>query len=304
MAGSKAALTADEISLAAADKPMILARNYMTDSGTSAKWTSDGNDGSADDSATGFETKYVKDNFDHKLSKPTTARTTQYLNINFGAGFASDVDAIVIMNHNLGTISGVGVTVKVADDAAFSSGLKTIYTVTPTTNKRIVAISLLEGGDPSAQRFTAYRYMRVEFNKGSTITPSIGEILVIRRRQLKHKPNVPYDPSAMISDVSVFKSATKAMAAYVRSKGQRRLSAMINPHETAYITDVLTWFNTDTDYGTKPFLWLEDPTTSPSDAVWYRLNDASLAFPGVGFTEREVQIVAEEMGPNFLSAGV
>lgn len=303
MAPSVADLSATDLALYAADKPILVGRNWLRSAGSFRGWDANGVSAFTDIAASGFDSKFGGDDYDHVLTKPNAAATAQYYVFDYGSE-AMEFDCWALLNHNLGTIGGVTVELQVADDNAFSVNLFTIATITPgSSNKRLVSLVLDDSGS-TARRWTNYRYFRVKFSKGSAITPQFGEMILGRRRQLKHKPNTPWDPNNLASRIGRFESASGIITDYVFHKGRRKIAADLSPHESAYINDLVTFYETDIDFGTLPFLWIDDPTTSPSDANWMKLVDPELTGPVLDVSERSFAIRAMEHGPNFLKLGV
>lgn len=303
MAYSVADIPAADRDLAAANKPILLGRNWLRSAGTFRGWDADGVSTFTNIAAATFESKFAGDDHDYLVTKPNAAANNQYFVFDFGSE-GMTFDSFALLNHNLGTITGVTVTLWVTNDPSLEGNWTQIASIGPVVgNKRLVELVLKDSGSV-ARRFSSVRYFRVRFAKGSAHTPQFGEMILSRRRQLKHAPNVPWDPNRWQSRASVFEAASGATTNYVLHKGRRRIAASFNPHEDAFISDLETFFETDTDFGTKTFMYIDRPAAAPTDASWMRLDEAALSANLVGFTERDFSIVAEEQGPNFLKLGV
>jgi hypothetical protein len=185
----------------------------------------------------------------------------------------------------------------------FAANLEDVATYDPDSgdNKRVALLDL-DHTSGNAQRYTSVEYLRLKF-VGTNIQPNIGEIIIGRRRQLKHKSNLPWDPSKHHSETTEFVTHNGIRTRYVRNKGQQRIVASLTPSDTTLQSDIETFYKTETDFGTLPFVWIEDPNTTPSDALWMHLDNPDLNFPFAGFAKREVVIDAREQGPNFLALG-
>lgn len=299
MAYSVADLPQAERDLAADDKPLLIGRNWLRSAGTFRGWDADGVSAFTDIAATNFESKFSGDDYDHVLTKPNAAATAQYFVFDYGSE-GMTLDCWALLNHNLGTIGGVTVDLAVSNDGTTWTD---IATASPgTSNKRLVLLVLKDSGTV-ARRFSALRYFRMKLSKGSTFTPQFGEMILGRRRQLKHKPNLPWDPNRLSSKVGRFESASGILTDYVFHRGRRLVSAQIAEWETAYITDLETLYETETDFGTLPLLWIDDPNAAPSDANWFKL-DPELSGPLQGPSERAFSFAGVEHGPNFLALGI
>lgn len=301
MAWSSAALTADEVTYAAANKPILVGIQAL-ESPQIARWDADGDaSGGGDISATGFPARWSYDRRTGKRTKPNAGAATQYLVYQLNAS-PDDVDCAFIQDHNFGTIGALTVTLEIADVATFTGGtFQTLATWTPgTSNNRLASLSLKHTGSV-ALRYSGLSYVRIKTTGGSH-TPEIGEVWLGRRRQLKHKPNEPYADLAnhFIGSQRLFETKSGLPAVSVRHRGRRVLDARVNPSDTTYHTAVRSWFR-DTNWGTRAFVWVEDPAAAPASYNLVRLDQPDLYFPLIsGTAEREFTIKALEQGPDFL----
>jgi len=208
-----------------------------------------------------------------------------------------------VQDHNLGTIGGLTVTLEICDVATFTGGtFQTLATWTPgSSNARLASLSLKHTG-AVALRYSGLIYVRLKMTKGSTFTPEIGE-LWLGRRQLLHKGNWPYDDLGLASRQRTFETASGRESGSVANAGRRIISASINPSDTTAKSDVQAWFR-ECNYGTRAFLWVENPNSYPAQYNRVRLDSPELAFPSVGPFERETTIRAVEQGPDFLDPEV
>lgn len=302
MAYAVADLPQSEIDLAADDRPLLIGRNWLRQAGTFRGWDVDGVTAFTDIAAVGFESKFSGNDSSAALTKPNAAATAQYFVYDFGSE-GMTVDCWALLNHNLGTIGGVTVTLAVSSDG---TTWVDVATISPgTSNKRLVNLSLKDAG-AVARRFTSLRYFRVKFAKGSAITPQFGEMILGRRRQLKHKPEIAWDPNNIRSRQGMFDAMSGEMTNYVYHRGRRKISAQIVAYETEHIDDFETFFETEIADGTEPFLWIDDPATSPSDANWMRYVEPELIGPITAQSDppkRVFSVVAIEQAP-LLRGGV
>lgn len=302
MAWSSADIPLGERTLYTADKPIIVALNAI-ESPQIARWDANGSlaDG-ADIAATDWPTTRAYDRLTGLRTKPNAAATTQYLCFQLAAT-PEDFDCLFILDHNLGTIGGVTVSLEIADDNTFTTNLTQIESRAPGSSNKRIASFLLNHTGGAVQRYSGVPYLRLKMTKGSSFTPEIGEVWLGRRVQLRYKANVPWDPSHFVSDVADHVTRSGILTRTIRHRGKRIIEASFNPDVAADKTDLITWFQ-DTNHGSKPFIWCEDPATTPSDYNVMTLDDAELVFPSVGPFEREIQIKATENGPDFLELGV
>lgn len=299
MAYSVADLSQAERDLAADDIPLLVGRNWLRSAGSFRGWDADGVTAFSDISATGFGGKFAGDDFDHDLTKPNAAATTQHFIFDYGSE-GMTLDLWALLNHNLGTIGGITVTLAVSNDGTTWTD---IATVSPgTSNKRLVALVLKDTGSV-ARRFSSLRYFRMT-TAGGSHTPQFGEMILGRRRQLKHAPDPEWDPNNLMSRIGRSDALSGVITDHVIRKGQRKISAILSPHETAYIDDIEAFYETETDFGTRPFLWIDKPNSAPSDASWMRFVEPELSGPLLGPSQRGFKILAIEQGPNFLALGV
>jgi len=153
--------------------------------------------------------------------------------------------------------------------------------------------------DGGQLRYSSVRYVRLAITL-LTDVPTIGEVVFSRRRQLKHKPQGAWDKNNLQTNASRSESASGVITDYVFNKKRRKVSALFTAHEDAYINDLVTFFEDDIDGGYMPFLLIDDPGTSPTDANWLKYTSPEQTSTLIGYTQREFPIVALEHGPNFL----
>jgi len=300
--GSGVSIGATDIALRADDRPIFMGRNWLREStSVTPQWRSGGSWASgSDETDSNGPTSYLFDEFDHHQSYPDSNLTTWYLIFDLGADVGV-IDSVAILNHNFGS-SCAQIALELADDNAFGVNLKICEAQTPTDNKRLVFLDLDDTAGGGQLRYSNVRYLRLKLDP-CTAVPKIGEVIFSRRRQLKNKSVLSFDPYNLRSKVEPFKTDSGVSVRYVRNKGQRVLTANFNPSQDAYIGDIETLFDTDTDFGTNPFLYIENPGTSPSDALWMEFDNPELIGPLSGWTERNFSLRATELGPNFLALG-
>lgn len=178
------------------------------------------------------------------------------------------IDSIAILGHNFDSLPGnLTISVSIADDEDFSVNLQTIHTfnlTAPHDPTRLVALL--------ATRYTDVQYARLNIlssvNFSTTVVPRIGELILGRRRQLARNPDEPTDDRSVVSRVAVLETQNGDDVSYVQHKNRREIEPFWTADENDTIDDKQTWidFFDDLDGGTRPFLYLRNPTTTPADA--------------------------------------
>ena len=308
MAWSSTPISAADVALAAADKPIINGNSSFEHlASPGAQWRQSGSFASgSDETDAAFPTTRLYDRKTHLTSRPDSSQTLWYLIADFDTSSSEEIllatfDFLVILNHNLGSAAVDTLEVEIANNNDFTGSPATILSVGPiTTSKRLVFLDL-DHTATGPRRYTGLRFLRIKLQNSTGFLPEIGEVYFGRRRQLKHKPRVPWDPSSLHSDAETFVSRSGIRTTFARHVGRRDITARINPSEDAFKNDIVDWFR-DTGYGTKPFIWIDDPNSEPEKAALVKLDEEDLDFPLLGPTEREISIVAREQGPHFVEA--
>lgn len=301
MAYSSADLSANELAWMADDKPLLNARNWVRGASTHL-WDADGVSTFTDISASGFPATAAYDSHMHVVTKPNAAATTQYFVVDYGSE-AMEIDCIFILGHNFSSVGGgLDVTVEIADDNAFSSNMIEIASWSPSSDARLVALDL-DHGTGTSQRYSSVRYLRVIMT-GTSHTPEIGELILGRRRQLKHNPIVPWDDGHLRSKVATFESSSGVRTQYVHHRGRRVINARNSLTDSTLISELQTMLGgAESQWGTLPIMWVDQPTTDPNSAYWMYLENPELAMPLQGPTERMLNLQLVEQGPDFVSQG-
>jgi hypothetical protein len=300
VAWSSAALSADETAWAAADKPLVLGEN-LARSAQSINWrdtltvVTSNNDAS-------YPTSRVHDGYTDLMSRPGSAGATwRYVVFDFGAG-GVEFDAVMVMNYEDRSGGGSTITVEIADDDVWTVNPATIASYAlPLGDEagRVVLIDLQHAGGVPL-RYSGVRYAAIGMRDTGGINPQMGEIIFARRRQLKTNPFGAWDPGHLRTRAVVTTSPSGIKTVHVRSKGERILRATMRPHETDRIDDLLALWEADTDYGTYPFVWIDQPTTAPERAALMRWDMLERTSMYLGPYQREIPIQASEQGPHYV----
>jgi len=269
MAYSAADITAQEISDAAADYPLVLANNVLElakgDGSFAAEWRTGGSFASgADATSATYPTTAAYDRLSHIDTRPDSSQTTWYLMFNLGSTL-NDFDTVVIGGHNLGSNSAT-VDLEIADDNAFSTSLVSLIQWTPSTDIRLVSVDLDEGANANPRRISDAQFIRLKIVAGAGFVPQVGEVYLGNRRQLHTRPAMGYNPDGVASNTSDFVSHGGVRTRYTWNRDQQILLASMLSSTAAQATTIESWWS-DTQQGTQPFYWIEEPTTTPGKAA-------------------------------------
>ena len=229
--------------------------------------------------------------------------TVKFYNFYFSTSIS--FDTLCITGHNLNSLGAISVSLEIADSNTFGSNLKEIakYTVSGSTDNRILITNLNSAGGSNtysssgtAQRYSSVAYARLKIiHATANDVPKIGEIFLGTRYQLQRNPDVPWNNKNEFSSVTDFTALTGIVKRYVAYRGQAIRSFRASIAASAEITVIDDWFN-DINEGTKPFLYIETPS-SAADARIMILDDAALRFPLVGPSERVLEFSMTEQPP-------
>jgi hypothetical protein len=293
-------LDAAELALVTNDKPMLIASHVIATAApntTNLRWLQGNALSGSDETAAGFPTKRIYDKHSHLITKPATPGAGSYDNWNLamdlGAGHGH-FDVVMISGHNFGTIGDVDTVVQVASSNAFSDAFS-IAGTTPTTNKRMVFLVLESSGE--AARWTDARYLRINMNSGvgANFIPEIGEVWVGRRRHLPYKFDNQLQDKRTQSEVTQFTSRSGITTSYSYSQGRAIREGTMRIDAAADISTVDSWWS-ESSYGADPFLWIEEPGTTPANCHVMTCNP-ELHFSLVGPTARALDLSMRENGP-------
>lgn len=292
------ALTTDEVAWAADDKP-IIGSNSAFGVLSSAKWIAGilGDLGDVDIADSDYPISRLFDGLPGLATTPASAETGLTLCFDFGSA-GIDFDGVLIINQNMDTQGASIVTVEIASDSLFTADLDEIGSLSVSDDARLADLSLEHGGDP--QRYTGIRYIRLNIVSAGDTQPSIGQVIFLRRRQLKRNPDRPWDPTNQASRVDVLGSIAGTDYATVRYRGKRSLQASLGYLDADQQAEILAWW-AEIDEGVQSFIWVDDPNTTPRGFNLMRLDDPVLQFPFVTPTDRSLSLDATEQGPPFLS---
>jgi hypothetical protein len=276
---------------------------------TTAIWHNSGS--TTDRTHATYPARRAYDGFAGVVTKPTTVSTDKiwYYSLDTAAA-GVEFDFVAIVGHNLGTLHAGGaltVTLEVDDAANFATAVSIPITVTTgTSNARIMTL-VLDHVAATAKRYSAVRYVRLKIARGATdFTPEIGELVLGRRLQMCHKPDVPYDSYSLHGNKEVSVTMGGVVHSTIYSKGRRQLAAEWRTDNTTLQAAISSWVAA-TSYKTRSFVWVENPYSAP--ASWHLMvaDDSDFDMPlDENPAIRVFSLEATEQGPesHYLNAGV
>lgn len=293
-------ITAAQIASFNANYPLVLANHVLfaaeNDAAFATRWSTTGSWTSGADLTASDSPGYNAYDFQfNRFTAPSSAQSTWYFLMNFG-GTPATIDAAVILGHNFGAIGGLTVTLEVADDAAFTTNLRTLATWTPgTSTKRLVNVTL--GG--SNNSYSGVVYARVKITGSSAFIPQIGEIFLGARRQLNSAGLLPYDPDMESARTVDFDGRSGVRTRYVFNDGQQTLKFDLSIADASSDAVVSSWWS-DCAHGTRPFVYIERPNTAPGAAflMWFP-QGYKLQRPYLSDVVRRLSVELEEQGAPF-----
>jgi hypothetical protein len=289
---SSSDISAADLAFAADDKPILAGINAL-ESPQLVKWAATAN--GTDITVAGYPTSRAYDRLGHLRTK-STAGTERWFHMQLNASPA-DFDGVLIWGTE--GLDGLTVAVWIADTADATGGVgvaEEIATTTASGTERIAFLDLQHSAASVAQRYSSVPYLFLKIT-GASFTPEIGEVWLIRRRQMSHFPRLSWDPNNYGVDQVTKKSRSGVGVNYVNHSGRQDLVASFNPSLTAD-QDNFKSLIADTGYGTKPFVFIDDPNSEPEKfRVIQPPADPGLGFPFVGWTERQITISGLENYP-------
>tara|TARA_R110000765_G_C18891832_1_gene603146 strand:- start:201 stop:1340 length:1140 start_codon:yes stop_codon:yes gene_type:complete len=147
----------------------------------------------------------------------------------------------------------------------------------------------------TAQRYSSVQNVRLRLLHSGSKAPHLGEIILGTRYQLQRNPDLPYDDLAEISEIAEAKSLSGLVRRYVVYKGQALRNFVAPISSATEITVIENWWNA-IEEGTKPFVYIETPTTDPK-AYLMTMETPALVFPKLGPYERQLSFSMIEQPP-------
>jgi hypothetical protein len=287
MAWSSSAIPAAILAARAADKP-LLGTNIIVAPST-AKWTEAGGVASTDRTLATHPACRAYDGLGGLYTKPnTTSSATWYLVFDLGSLKYFDMVALFV---DWSTVGSSTFTIEVADNSTFATNLTSIGAPSQGYTNRSNLTPLGDGA-------TLYRaqYVRLKITRATPFTPQVGELMLLRTRQLKSNPDEPWGPDDLESNTETTTTAGGVVHKTRWYNRQRRIAAQIVTGESTWADEVIA-FNRECARGNGSFVWCDRPTASP--ALWNLMlrDDDNFQFPYSDFCRREFTLEAHEQGP-------
>jgi len=280
----------------AADKPLVMGQNLLRDA-SSIVWI-DGVTGGSPRVDASYPLSRLHDSYTDLLTKASGSYNVLRVAIDFGAA-GVEFDSVAVIAHDAFSVGGYAMRVFVADDLnnTVNSSEIAYHGLSADTRQ---AWTILKHTGSTPLRYSSVRYAFVVFYAVAPKLYSVGEIIFARRRQLKTNPFGAWDTNHLRTRAAVTASPSGIKTVHVRSKGERILRATMRPHETDRVDDLLALWEADTDYGTYPFVWIDQPTTAPERAALMRWDMLERTSMYLGPYQREIPIQASEQGPHYV----
>jgi hypothetical protein len=300
MVFTSAGLGGTQQEAAAADKPLVVSRNVIEDINAEAEWNTLGTWAGTDITDTLFPSSNLYNGQLHLGSTPTLT-TSNPIHIVFDLNnvFFNVVMLKLVQLSSSGTYA---FKLEVDDVNTFDSGtLETVSEFTGVTStgvapRRLVDLSLGSGG---AQQYSNVRWMRLTITRdpdGAHVTmPIIGELFLGLRRQFAHKLKLPFDDKPTSTDARDFVARSRARQRFLHSRGARDVRGSWSATNAdgkgfaAGTIDTVTLIRTlysESDDGSKPVLYIEDPSTDPDVCLMGYIEDPDLRMNAIGPIER------------------
>lgn len=296
---------ADETARLALDRPLFVSSNQASSYNTAAQWRTSGS------WASGSSATYSDGVLSHVTSRAWDGRAEPFTRASAVSGSLTYLlfdlanvtfDAIAIIGHDFAIHGTTGVAVQIADDNAFTTNLQTIaqWSSSPwlgTATRRLVDVTLGGGGLHSGvvvgARYTSVRWLRIQVT--TTTAPGIGEVFIGQRQQLPHRPNGPQDETVLDGVDDTAETEAGVIQGVRRLGGRFNTELAWSPDSQAY-EDLFRDAWAGAAYGTKPLLYLPNPSTSLRTAYLCR-PDRAMAVTPIGPYEREVRLSLLEQSP-------
>lgn len=285
----------------AADKPVVLGYNLLKDaisSGTVSWYTttsSGGTPGGTDETDADYPEARMADDYTDAQSRPANAGANRDIRIDFGAEVTFDSIVMVNVDNEVGTFE-----VYTGDDASYTNmvQINVSTSLTGTRNRHAFWEFDYNGaGSSGPERITA-QYLVLRFlSGGPSVKVSIGDLWIGRRYQLTHQPNLPWGNNNLAGEVSEFISSSGKRTRYIRHYGKRVMQGVVSVADSDS-ADMDAWLALASE-GAGPFIWCDEPTTSPHQFYLMYMNAPVVQRSLVGYSERQYVIDATEQGPDF-----
>lgn len=303
MAWSSAEISANEIAWAAADKPLLGINALSLSDIDNDRWLVGVNKTFADSPVDTDTTKPEARAYDGLpgLQTQSTSSSTSFSLLYEFANDDGEFDFVAVLNSNLYASGVTSFRIDIADDNTFATNLQNIVDIDVTSQiaseRRFASFDLRHTGSV-ALRYSTVSYVRFEFVASGSFQPAIGQIILGRRYQMQHAPDYPFDDYNRESLTGDYESRGGVVVRNSWAEGRRLLDAVIRPNTAALQTDIKNFYK-NTKSGVLPFVWCDNPNSTPDD-FWFMIQETpSLSLPWENWSTRRLNLVAKEQGPTF-----
>jgi len=136
----------------------------------------------------------------------------------------------------------------------------------------------------TAQRYSSAQYVRLRIVHAGSEDPEFAECLLGYRYQLQRNPNLPWDNKREYSETVDSTALSGLTRRYVQFRGQAKRSFTYPVWDSDEITVIENWWDSIED-GTKPFVYIETPSSSPQ-AMMMIMDNPELKFKVTGPVQR------------------
>jgi hypothetical protein len=276
VAWSRTSLSADVQAAIIAGKPFLCGTNAVESRvralewSTSGLWSNSGPGGQANVTEANFPTRWMHDRYLHLFSRPSSAASgasTLYILMDLVAGTtgAQVIDTGLLALQNGSSLPGtITASLQVADDGEYSTNLATVAVFNADDTRKLIAVNF----GAAFHRYTSAQFWRWKIETDdafTTVMPHVSEVMLSRRRQLAHKPRMPFAPEPRRSVRRAFVSDSQIPASVVLAQNMAIFPVSLKLTKGAvYPTideaaELLAFFEQDTAGGTEHFLFVDQP---------------------------------------------
>lgn len=298
-----------ELAALSSDYPMLIGNNILERYDVAPIWATDNETWSTpatDRSDANAPTRRLFDRAAVAPSEPTfeTGHGQWGVLFNLDASTLTDglhsFDTVTILNHNLASLGNpVTLFLTIADDTNFTSNAVEILGgglgLPVTSNERILVTNL--AGVNGRYAGVKYIWLSILADTGTIdIAPYIGEIILGRRRQLAHFPDVPWEDRGSSSETVDHHAWSGTVTRYVKHSGRRDMDWTLRSGGSAEVVDqeneVRSWWR-ECQFGTQPSVVVLHPQSSPTP-LYMLPEQAELQMPVYGPYERAFKMRLRE----------
>ena len=244
------------------------------------------------------------------FTTPTSSNTDAWLSMEVTS---LAFDTVIITGHNATSERYKNMEVVVSNSSTFDTyeGVTTRFVSSfdyesPSwrdlikTNVRMVDTHLSNTANSATtnpQKYSNVDYLAVRWvSENEWFAPRIGELVIGKRLQLRHHPDIEWNDEDYSSTVADLETADGNIIRHTLNKGQAVRKATMVLDSADEIAAVETWWK-ECNHGKNPFWWIETPKSDPR-AYYMQAVNASLDFPqDTGVSARTLTLDMVEQKP-------